>query len=131
MGYVPKYIQKRMFPADAIKKVGDAIEMKVINVITSLSADLAPTGNILDYLHVKFNGKEIAPKEMKTVTVTANGITATLGDFSKLGVIAVGSEAIFTFVSEETKKAQPGDNITIEVTVPEVGVNITLERKLI
>ncbi len=131
MGYVPKYIQKRMFPADALKKVGDAVEMKIVNVITPLSADIAPTGNVLDYLHVKVNGRELSQEEMKKVVVSANGISAAMGEFQKLGVIAVGTEAIFAFTSEETKKAKSGDSFTVEILVPEVGVNINIERKLV
>ncbi len=120
-----------MFPADALKKVGDSIEMKIINVITPLSADIAPTGNVLDYLHVKVNGRELSQEEMKEVGVSANGVSTTMAEFQKLGVVAVGTEVIFSFTSEETKNAQPGDSFTVEVIIPAVGAIIHLERNLV
>jgi hypothetical protein len=130
MGYVPKYIQKRMFPKDAMKKDGDAVKLKIINVITPISADLAPSGNILDYLHAKVMGRELSKDEIASVGISTNGIDCTLGTFNKAGLIAVGQEVIVTFVSEETKNAKVGDQVSFEINVPEVSVNILIEREL-
>jgi hypothetical protein len=60
MSYIPKYILKRMVPADAFKIVSGGLEITAINVISPLSVDSIPDGiNIEEYIDFSIDGTKI------------------------------------------------------------------------
>ena len=50
MSYVPKYVLKRMIPNDAVKLVGDSVEVTLINLIMEIPASEIPNyvGRLID-----------------------------------------------------------------------------------
>lgn len=128
MSYIPKYVQKRMIPKDAIKKVGDHMTLTIINVITPLSASIAPTGQILDYLQVKVQGDQLTKEQLAAVEFETNGQKFTMGKFADAGIIAVGQTVTFHFKSSKTDALKSGDMAHVEILVPEVNVNINIEQ---
>ena len=65
MSYIPKYILKRMFPKDAVKKVeGGGVEITMVNVISPLSVDEVPE-DVENYIDGAIDGKAIDKAAMK------------------------------------------------------------------
>jgi hypothetical protein len=48
MSYIPKYILKRMLPADCVKSIEDGIEITFLNVLSPITIEQIPN-NVLDY----------------------------------------------------------------------------------
>ncbi len=128
MSYVPKYIMKRMVPQDAIKKVDGGGSLRIINMIMPLSADIAPSGNPLDYIIVKVQGEELSKEEMEAIEIKVNENTYTFKNLAEADTIAVGQEVTFVLKSNKFDSLKVGDDCKIEILVPEASVNLAIER---
>ena len=126
MSYVPKYILKRMVPEDALKKVKGGVELKLINMVTTIPVGQAP-GDIVDLLEIKVNGQALSRDLMNKIEVSWEGNKYTLANIRDAGVVPVNVEAKF-FVPVTDVKV--GENVKIEINVPQFSVNIEFERVL-
>jgi hypothetical protein len=72
MSYIPKYILKRLIPADAVKLVGDFIEIKFINVLSAIQIKTLPP-NYLDLITFKVDGKSLEKNIMKQIVFSSEG----------------------------------------------------------
>ncbi len=61
MSYIPKYILKRMIPADAVSNTEDGWKVAITNVISPLSVDEVPD-NVGDLFKITVDDKEIDKK---------------------------------------------------------------------
>ncbi|GAB4326586.1 MAG: hypothetical protein Kow0069_33180 [Promethearchaeota archaeon] len=130
MSYVPRYILKRMVKEDAIKKVEGGGSLTLINMIMPLSADLAPSGNPLDYVQVKINDEMLNKEEMEAIEIHHKGGVYTFATLRDADVIAVGDEVTFVLKSDKWDALNVGDEVTIEIMVPEANVNLKVTRAL-
>lgn len=128
MSYVPKYILKRMVAPDAIKKTEDGGSLTIVNMIMPLSADLAPTGKPLDFINVKINGQELTRAEMEAIEIHLDENTYTFDTLHEADTIAVGQTVTFQLHSDKFAGLNVGDECTIEILVPEAGVNLKVAR---
>ncbi|MBD3186580.1 hypothetical protein GF325_07125 [Candidatus Bathyarchaeota archaeon] len=64
MSYIPKYIMKRMFPKDAVKKINGGLEITMINVISPLSVDEVPD-DVENYIEASIDGKPVDKEALK------------------------------------------------------------------
>jgi hypothetical protein len=69
MSYIPKYVLKRMIPADAIKLVGDFLEITFINILTPVQIKTLPA-NYLDYISFIVDGTPLDQSIMEQVIFT-------------------------------------------------------------
>jgi len=104
--------------------------LTIINVITPLSASIAPTGQILDYLQVKVQGEQLSREELAAVEFETNGQKFTMGNFGEAGIIAVGQTVTFNFKSPKVANMKTGDVAKVEISIPEVNVNINIEQAI-
>lgn len=86
MSYIPKYIVKRLLPADCIKKVATGIEITAINVLSPGQIMEIPDNpkDILDAFEVKVDGQLISDAIKKSLIITINDQTLPLSDLKKL-----------------------------------------------
>ena len=123
---------KRMVKKDAVKKLGDkTFSLTLINMVTPLSADLAPSGNVLDYLSVEINGEELTEDELKNIEIQTKDMKVTFSDFQEIDIIAIGQEVTFVITSDKLESVNVGDEITIQISVKEVNMNLKIERKVV
>jgi hypothetical protein len=126
MGYVPKYILKRLIPKDAVKKVEGGVEVTAINVITPIPSSQIP-GDPLDIVDIKINGVEMTKPEKESVKMRINDTDLTLAKLREFGDIPVGAKMVFTF---PTTKFKVGDEVTIDLAIPLVNVAINFTRTI-
>lgn len=73
MSYIPKYILKRMFAKDAVKKVAGGLEITMTSVISPFSVDELPE-DAENYIEALIDGKPIKKEKMKKpMKMTING----------------------------------------------------------
>ncbi len=124
MSYVPKYILKRMIPEDALKKVGNNVELKMINLITTIPISQAP-GDIVDLLEVKVNGTDLTRDEKLKMGIKWGDKNFTLANIRDAGDIPVNAELVF---SVPYANAVVGQEAKIEISVPQFSVTIEFTR---
>nr|MDO8115251.1 hypothetical protein [Candidatus Sigynarchaeota archaeon] len=107
MSYIPKYILKRMFSADCLKKVKGGIELTMVNVISPIAAKDLPE-NLSEFLSVKVDGKPIPADIINRLAVTVNGKRYDAKNLKELNgqTLPVGASMVF-FVPFDAVK--PGE----------------------
>jgi hypothetical protein len=93
MSYIPKYILKRMFPADSVKLVEGGLEISMLNVISPLSVEGIPATGVEDYVEFSIDGKPLdnaAKAKMKlTIGEGADLKSYTLAEAQKFDGVVV------------------------------------------
>jgi hypothetical protein len=135
MSYIPKYIIKRMVPADAIKLVAGGLELNAINVISPLSVDGIPENiNIVDYVDFKIDGTSVAADIKKGIKFTVGeGTAAKTFTMDKIrefeGVVIPVGGKMKIFVPNKTLKK--GEEHTFDVVIKtDNPFNITVTRTI-
>jgi hypothetical protein len=72
MSYVPKYILKRMIPADAVKLVGNNLEIKFVNVLSPIQIKTLPS-DYLDLVTFRVDGKSLDKNIVKQMVFSTEG----------------------------------------------------------
>ncbi len=124
MSYVPKYILKRMIPEDALKKVGNNVELKMINLITTIPISQAP-GDIVDLLEVKVNDVALTRDEKLKIGIKWGDKSYTLDNIRDAGDVPVNAELVF---SVPNSSVAVGQEAKIEISVPQFNVTIEFTR---
>ena len=75
MSYIPKYILKRMFPKDCVKKVEGGVKINMVNVISPLSIDDGIPDNAEEHIDVMIDGEIIGPEKKKEMTISVDDKT--------------------------------------------------------
>ncbi len=127
MSYVPKYVLKRMVAQDGLKKVEGGVQLTLVNVIMPLPLDQVP-GEVLDFLTLKVNGRELTKDEMAKVQIDWEGKNFTFMNIKDALTIPVGAQIKFFL---PTTEVDVGQNVKIEILVPAVNVNIEFERVVV
>ncbi len=124
MSYVPKYVLKRMVAQDGLKKVEGGVQLLLVNVIMPIPLDQVP-GEVLDFLTLKVNGKELSKDEMSKVQINWEDKEYTFMNIKDALTIPVGAQVKFFL---PTTEVTVGQNVKIEILIPAVNVNIEFER---
>ena len=126
MSYVPKYILKRMIPQDALRKVEGGVELKMINMVTTIPIGEAP-GDPVDLLEIKVNGEPLTREQMLSITVQWEDNNYTMENIRDAGTIPVNVELKFFLPYENV---EVGQEVKIEIAVPQFSVAFDFERTL-
>ena len=124
MSYVPKYVLKRMVAPDGLKAVEGGVQLTLVNVIMPIPLDQVP-GEVLDFLTIKVNGKELTREEMAKIQIDWEGKKYTFMNIKDALTIPVGAQIKFFLPTLDVKV---GQNVKIEILIPAVNVNIEFER---
>ncbi|MHA1820680.1 MAG: hypothetical protein ACTSU2_05830 [Promethearchaeota archaeon] len=120
MSYIPKYILKRMFPKDCVKKVDNGVEIKMINVISPLSIDEGIPDDPWNYIDAIIDGKPLDEDKKKKITLKFEGkeyVVEKAKEFEGV-VIPVGGSVII-FIPIELSQGEEHDfDITIKTDNP-------------
>jgi hypothetical protein len=130
MSYIPKYILKRMLPADCCKAVAGGVEITMVNVISPISIDEVPD-NVLDYVDVKVDGKALDTATKSKVAIEFEGQKYTLGNAKAVAgkTIPVGGTLkVFAPVSGLKKGETHKVEVIIKLDNP---IQIEVERTLV
>jgi hypothetical protein len=134
MSYVPKYVLKRLIPADAVKLEKNVLKVKVVNILMPLPLSEIP-GNFLDILEVKLDGEIVLnrtkPELFSKASIIHNDQTYPLKDIKNIngGVMPVGD--IFYIVFPNFRNFKVGDTHKIEFNINIAsGVSIEFERTI-
>ncbi len=124
MSYVPKYVLKRMVAQDGLKKVEGGVQLTLVNVIMPIPLDQVP-GEVLDFLTLKVNGKELTKDEMAKVQIDWEEKKYTFMNLKDALTIPVGAQVKFFL---PTTDVQVGQEMKLEILIPAVNVNIEFSR---
>jgi hypothetical protein len=126
MSYLPKYVMKRMVPENALKQVSGGVEITIVNQVATLPVDAIP-GNPASFFTVKLNGKQLPHSDMEKIIITVDGKPYTLPKIQEATEIPTGATLKFFF---PLKGAKAGEDLKIELHVPEINADIELIRKI-
>ena len=126
MSYIPKYVMKRMVTEDALKHVPGGVELTIVNQVATLPVDQIP-GNPAEFFTVKLNGKQFPLADMEKIVIKVNGKAHPLPKIQEATEIQTGATLAFFF---PLKGAKAGEELKIELHVPEINANVELVRKI-
>lgn len=113
-----------MIPENALKKVGDNVELKMINLITTIPISQAP-GDVVDLLEVKVNGNPLSRAEKEKIGIKWGDKSFTLANIRDAGDIPVNAELVF---SVPYASVRVGEEAKVEISVPQFSVTIDFTR---
>ena len=113
-----------MIPEDALKKVGNNVELKMINLITTIPISQAP-GDIVDLLEVKVNEKALTREEKLKIGIKWGDKNYTLDNIRDAGDIPVNAELVFSVPYADAKV---GEEAKVSISVPQFSVTIDFAR---
>ena len=119
MSYIPKYILKRMFPDDSVKKVEGGIEVSMINVISPLSVDDVPD-DVLNYIDASIDGTSLADEDKEKIVITTGDNSYTISNAKEFaGVVIPVGATIKVFVPCDLEEGSEHEiGITIKTEHP-------------
>ena len=126
MSYIPKYILKRMFPADCIKKVEGGIEITMVNVISPITAKDLPD-DVSDFIVAKIDGNQIPADIIRGLVVTTNGNKYDASNLKELNgqTLPIGGSLTFFVPYEDV---QSGEEHEIDLDIKETNFQFTFSR---
>ncbi|HME53854.1 MAG TPA: hypothetical protein VKM55_16625 [Candidatus Lokiarchaeia archaeon] len=126
VSFIPKYIMKRMFPSDCVKKVEGGIELTMVNVISPITAKDLPE-NVSDFISVKVDGNEIPSEVIQSLVVTANENKYDTSNLKDLNgqTLPIGGSLTF-FVPYEGVEA--GEEHELALDIKETKFQFTFSR---
>ena len=113
-----------MVAQDGLKKVEGGVQLTLVNVIMPIPLDQVP-GEVLDFLTLKVNGKELTKDEMSKVQIDWEEKKYTFMNLKDALTIPVGAQVKFFL---PTTDVQVGQAMKLEILIPAVNVNIEFER---
>ena len=117
MSYIPKYIMKRMFAEDCVKKVEGGIEITMKNVISPIAAKDLPE-DVSDFLNASVDGKPIDKEIIQGLVVRIEGNSYGAGNtpFSELNgqTLPIGGTMTF-FVPYTEVEVGEEHELTIDI----------------
>ncbi len=135
MSYIPKYILKRMVPDNAVKVVANNIEITIVNVISPLTIEDIPEGDLSQYVDIALDGKwyEGAAKQdfVNKIELRYEDKAVTLKNvrqFSGL-TLPVGGQIKLVAPNTGGWKAGETHSVTVKINLDNP-VEITAERKV-
>ncbi|MFX0100215.1 MAG: hypothetical protein ACFFCS_11590 [Candidatus Hodarchaeota archaeon] len=134
MSYIPKYILRRMFPKDCIKKVEGGIEVVFINIIAPMKIEDLPD-DFFDHYDVIIDGKSV-PKELKEkAKITLNDKEYTKDNVKELEgqTVPVGGQIkVYAPVDIAEIGIDPDveHDIELKITITENVVSYKIKRML-
>ncbi len=105
--YIPKYIIKRVFTENCIKKVPGGVEITMLNVLSPITAKALPD-DVSEFLKVKVDGKPVPDDVIQSLVVTVNGIKYTTKNLKDLNrqTLPVGGTLTFFVPFEGIKSGE-------------------------
>lgn len=134
MSYIPKYILKRMIPADAVKLVGSNIEITMVNVISPISIDEVPD-DLLNFIEVKIDGDVVLGADKKDLgkdlQIKAENKVYTLTNVKEAQGMTLPVGGTLVVVLPNSKNLAKDSTHNFEVTIKTNNpINVAFERKL-
>jgi hypothetical protein len=134
MSYIPKYILKRMIPKDAVKLVGNDLELTMVNVISPISIDEVPD-DLLNYLEVKIDNEVVLGADKKDA---ANGLkikwedkTFTMANVKEAVGLTLPVGGNLVVIIPNTKNLAKGSTHKFEVVIKANNpINVEFEREV-
>lgn len=129
MSYIPKYILKRMFPKDCVKKVEGGVKINMVNVISPLSIDDGIPDNAEEHIDVMIDGEIIGPEKKKEMTISVDDKTYSVDKAKEFEgvVIPVGGQVEVFLPVDLSAGDKHQFDITIQTDNP---FHIKVDRKV-
>lgn len=132
VSFIPKYIIKRMIPADGVKLRGDMIDVNFVNVISPISIDQVPD-DVLNYIVVKIDDEVVLDAsraaEAEKMSITWQEKVFTMKNFKEAQgqTLPVGGSLIISFPNNKNlvKGTTHKFSVMIKTDNP---INIEFER---
>jgi hypothetical protein len=85
MSTIPKYVLKRMFPADCVKKTSQGLEISLLNILSPGQIVGIPKDpkEIWEAIEIKVDSQPLAEQIKRNITLTLNEITIPIGEMHK------------------------------------------------
>lgn len=116
MSYIPKYIMKRMFTQDCVKKVAGGLEISMLNVISPLGIDDIPL-DAQNHIKVSVDGKELSADQKSQIKFLVQDKTFTVAKAKEFeGVIIPVGGTIKVFLPIDLEKGTEHDFEVIIMT---------------
>ncbi len=116
MSYIPKYILKRMFKKDCVKKVEDGVEIEMINVISPLSIEDGIPEDPWNSVDIRVDGKNLDVEAKKQATISVEDNTYSVAKAKEFeGVVIPVGEKVKLFLPVEGIEA--GEEHEFEVVI--------------
>ncbi len=105
--YIPKYIVKRIFTPDCIKKIESGVEITMVNVISPITAKDLPD-DVSEFVKVKIDGKPVPDETIRSLVVTVNGVKYSAKNLKELNgqTLPVGGRLMFFIPFEGIKSGE-------------------------
>lgn len=117
MSFIPKYIAKRLIPADAVKIENDKVKVKFVNVLAAISTEKSPK-NTKDFIEVKIDGQTLFSKTQQNlesgVLLEHKGKKYALNEIQQIGNGIIAAGDILNIFVPNVKNYKPGETHRIE-----------------
>jgi hypothetical protein len=127
MSYIPKYIIKRIFPQDCLKKVAGGVEITMVNVMSPIKTKDLPS-DVTKFIHAKIDGKPVPEKVIAGLVIKSSDgkkyDTKNLKELSNQ-VLPVGGKWTFFIPYTDVKV---GEEHEIAIDVKETKFQFTFSR---
>jgi len=135
LSYIPKYILKRMIPPDAVKIVDDKLQIGIVNVISPLTVENIPDGDLSGYVDIKLDGELVVGEEKQSfaeqLELSFEGETSRLLDLKQHEGIVLPVGGNLTIIAPNLRNWNPGETHTVTVKLNlDNPVEIEVERVL-
>ncbi|MFX0100442.1 MAG: hypothetical protein ACFFCS_12790 [Candidatus Hodarchaeota archaeon] len=136
MSYVPKYVLKRMVANDAVKLVGDNIEITIINLIMDIPTSEIPNyvGNLLEKMDMTVDGEVVCGIDFPDVAAKArlwvDDKEYTFDNLVDSGVIPTNAKMKFVVPNVKGLKVGETHKFGINLKIPEMPINTEIEREV-
>jgi len=126
MSYIPKYVLKRMFTEDAIKKVENGLTLSFKNLSMSIPVGQAPE-NPADMLEIKINGTPLTREQKELVEVSWEDKKFMLPNIMDAGEVPLNADITFFL---PTEGYNVGDELTIAAEVSQLGFGFEITQTI-
>jgi len=128
--YIPKYIIKRLVPKDSIKKEGDTLKIKFVNVLSPITVSDEFPDDLSGMVKVKVDGKEIPEDKIFNTELEIEGKTYKVIELKELKgeTIPVGAEIMIN-VPDKDNIVESGKTYTFSTWIAETdNLSFEIER---
>lgn len=136
MSYVPKYILKRMVSKDAVKLVGENIEISMINLIMDIPTSEIPNyvGNLLEKMDILVDGEVVVgidfPDVAAKTRLYVDDKEYTFENLADSGVIPTNAKLRFVVPNVKGLKVGETHKFGINLKIPEMPISTEIEREI-
>ena len=130
--YIPKYIIKRLVPKDSIKKEGDTLKIKFVNVLSPITVSDEFPDDLSGMVKVKVDGEEIPEEVIFNTELEIEGKTYKVTELKELKgeTIPVGAVVMIN-VPDADNIVESGKSYNFSTWISETdNLSIEIDRKV-